>query len=97
MEKLSQPKEIFEALYNYFLRLADSSGGSWDQTPAPESPALAAFVGGDSEADRLLCARAMAAIYDHHAGAVGELLLWLLKARWEREGGGLGISQKAYI
>jgi len=77
VEKLSQPKHIFEALYSHFLRLADSpaptSGASWKPAPAPESPALAAFVGGDPQADRLLCVRAMSAIYDHHAGAVGGL------------------------
>ena len=75
MEKLAQPKEIFQALYNHFLRLADSAAMHRSEQTAAGSPSdtssLAAFVHGDPESNRVLCVRAMAAVYDHHAGAVG--------------------------
>lgn len=74
VEKLAQPKDIFQALYNHFLRLADSvdrQQSSAGASAAAGASALAAFVEGDAESNRLLCARAMAAVYEKHAGAVG--------------------------
>ena len=77
VEKLAQPRETFEALYNHFLQLADAvavrSGIPRGEFPSQNS--TAAFVEGNAEQDRLLCVRAMAALYHHHAGVIGELLL----------------------
>lgn len=75
MEKLASPKDVFQALYNHFLRLADSqllSSGAAGATSQPS--ASAAFVEGDPEVNRLLCVQAMAAMYHHHAAAVGEAI-----------------------
>ena len=75
MEKLAQPKDTFEALYDHFLQLADSvslpNGVATATSPSP-STASRAFVEGSAEQDRLLCVRAMAALYSHHAAAIGQ-------------------------
>ena len=76
VQKLPMPKELSQALYNNFLRLADvglRDAASTHQAPnEAESQGLTAFVAGDTEADRQLCVRAMAAVYHEHAAAVGE-------------------------
>ena len=75
VQRVPQPKEVFSAVYNHFLQLADSV--AWPQGTAghsslpAEPPSLAAFVGKDPLADRILCLRAMSQIYEHHAGEVG--------------------------
>ena len=76
VQKLPTPKELFQALYCHFLRLADvglRSAESHSPHSSPEpSSGLAAFVGDDVEGDRQLCVRAMAAVCHEHAAAVGE-------------------------
>ena len=72
VEKLAQPKETFEALYNHFLQLADSVAMPHGSTKSAAGHSMStAFVEGDAEEDRLLCVRAMAALYNHHAAAIG--------------------------
>ncbi|KAK9809260.1 hypothetical protein WJX72_012293 [[Myrmecia] bisecta] len=74
VEKLAAPKDLFQALYHQFMCLAD--GGlrpfeALDQQRGKQESALAAFVEGDPESDRELCARAMAAVYHVYAGVIG--------------------------
>jgi len=80
VEKVAGPKDLFQSLYHHFLCLADTglhltpaarptlAGGS----PIP-SPSVAAGVQGDVEGERVLCIRAMAAVYLKHAGVIGVL------------------------
>lgn len=80
VEKVAGPKDLFQSLYHHFLCLADTGlqltpaakptrgGGS----PTP-SPSVAAGVQGDVEGERVLCIRAMAAVYLKHAGVIGVL------------------------
>ena len=78
VEKVAGPKDLFQALYHHFLCLADT-GLQLDApvtgaTPgaAGRPPSVAAGVQGDAEAERVLCIRAMAAVYSKHAGLVGK-------------------------
>ena len=74
VEKLAQPKETFEALYNHFLQLADSVAEPHSSSRITSGHSLScAFVEGNAEEDRLLCVRAMAALYNYHAAAIGTL------------------------
>ncbi len=80
VEKVAGPKDLFQSLYHHFLCLADRglqlsaaakptlAGGS----PTP-SPSVAAGVQGDGDGERVLCIRAMAAVYLKHAGVIGVL------------------------
>lgn len=79
VKKVPQPKDVFQAVHNHFLQLADSV--AWPQnsidTPKDQNTdflgsSLAAFLGRDPQADRLLSLRAMTQLYDHHAGEIGE-------------------------
>ena len=78
VERVPQPDKVFAAVYNHFLQLADSVAwpqGSVAFSNGPEmteSSSLAAFMGKDPQADRLLCLRAMAQLYQHHAAEIGE-------------------------
>ena len=82
VRKLPAPKELSQALYSHFLRLADIglripvAGRHTNESSAEESSSgLTAFVAGDADGDRQLCVRTMAAVYHEHAAAVGELML----------------------
>ncbi|KAL0042756.1 hypothetical protein WJX79_009797 [Trebouxia sp. C0005] len=78
VEKVAGPKDLFQSLYHHFLCLADRglqlssaakptlTGGS--STPGPS---VAAGVQGDVDGERVLCIRAMAAVYLKHAGVIG--------------------------
>jgi hypothetical protein len=61
VDKVPAPREVVAALQRHFLGAAD-----------PELR-RGAGAGGDAEAERILCARAMAALYHAHAAAVGAL------------------------
>ena len=90
VEKVAGPKDLFQALYHHFLCLADkglqletASMGltptpthSLTPTPAPSGlrSSVAAGAHGDPEAERVLCIRAMAAVYSRHAGLIGGVL-----------------------
>lgn len=87
VQKLPASRELFQALYNHFLCLADVGLQSWgpassaaagDDATAHGVPALAAFAAGDAEGDRQLCVRAMTAVYHHHAATIGRMLHFLL-------------------
>ena len=71
VHKIPATKELFQALYSHFLRLADA-----DICSAPELREEGASAGARLEdnavADRILCVRAMAALYAVHAGRIGE-------------------------
>ncbi|GFR46449.1 hypothetical protein Agub_g8023, partial [Astrephomene gubernaculifera] len=75
VEKVPQPRDLFLALHQTFLSAADPS--AQDPAAAAASAAAAAAVAtttgaaAAAEADQELCARAMAALYHVHAGAVG--------------------------
>ena len=84
VEKVAGPKDLFQALFHHFLCLADkglqleTAPKEPAPTPAPPPPAasglrpsVAAGVQGDAEAERVLCIRAMAAVYAKHAGLIG--------------------------
>lgn len=85
VEKVTGPKDLFQALYHHFLCLADrglqmktaSMGLTPTSNPTPTptasglSPSVAAGVQGDAEAERVLCIRAMTAVYSKHAGLIG--------------------------
>lgn len=70
------PEEVFSALHRHFLCLADVGlrlvGPEAAGPGVGEQAILAAAVSRDPEAERELCARAMAALYHSHAGAIGE-------------------------
>ncbi len=78
MEKVAGPKDLFQALYHHFLCLADTG---LQLTPAANphpvrgsstsSPSVAAGVQGDVEGERVLCIRAMSAVYSKHAATIG--------------------------
>ena len=79
VDKVSGPKDLFQALYHHFLCLADSS---LHITPASGGPALgtrgtagplANLAGGSGGVDgeRILCVRAMVAVYAKHAVTIG--------------------------
>lgn len=78
VEKVAGPKDLFQALYHHFLCLADT--GLQLEAPvtrgtpgaAGPAPSVAAGVQGDAEAERILCIRAMAAVYANHAGLIGK-------------------------
>lgn len=65
VDKMSSAREVFTALYHHFLELSD------------QELTLVKYQAGSEEAPearkqtQLLCVRAMAAIYDAHAGSVG--------------------------
>ena len=87
MGKVAGPRDLFQALYHHFLCLADKGlqlgTASMGLTPAPTRsptptpaasgmrPSVAAGVQGDAEEERVLCIRAMAAVYSKHAGLIG--------------------------
>lgn len=75
MEKVPRPKEVFQALHHHFLCLADVGlrlvGPEDAHQGVGEQALLAAAVSRDPEAERELCARAMAALYNAHAAAIG--------------------------
>ena len=78
VEKVAAPRDLFQALYHHCLCLADkglqlNSGGMGPTpTPTPSGSGLAPpGAAGDAEAERLLCIRAMAAVYSKHAGPIG--------------------------
>lgn len=52
--------------------------GATKGVPQPnQSISTTALVEGDAEGDRLLCVRAMTALYNHHAAIIGGVLtLW---------------------
>ena len=59
MEKVPAPREVVAALYRHFLGAADAE----------------LRRGGEpGDAERVLCARAMAALYHSHAAAIGAAL-----------------------
>lgn len=61
VEKVPAPREVVSALHRHFLGAADAElRRSGD-------------AGGVAEAERVLCARAMTALYHHHAAAIGAL------------------------
>ena len=70
VNKVPATKELFQALYSHFLRLADA-----DVRAAPElqedASSAAARLEDNAVADRILCVRAMAALYTAHAGHIG--------------------------
>lgn len=79
VDKVSGPKDLFQALYHHFLCLADTS---LQVVPALGRPpqgkrglsgtsANLAEVKEDTEGERILCVRAMAAVYTKHAAAIG--------------------------
>lgn len=76
VEKVAAPKDLFQALYHHFLCLADRD---LQAAPAggPGSPSRGAGPHRDVEAERVLCIRAMAAVYQKHAGSIGALPLAL--------------------
>ena len=57
------------------LGLTPTSNPTPTPTPTPAasglSPSVAAGVQGDAEAERVLCIRAMTAVYSKHAGLIG--------------------------
>lgn len=69
VQKLPAPKELFQALYCHFLRLADADLRLDDSVPP--APGMTTFADGNAEADRLLCVRALASVYHEHAAAIG--------------------------
>ncbi|KAK9915634.1 hypothetical protein WJX75_001835 [Coccomyxa subellipsoidea] len=75
VDKVPAPREVFGALHHHFLCLADAGlrlvGPEDAQQGACEQALLAAAVSRDPEAERELCARAMAALYHSHAAAIG--------------------------
>ena len=78
VEKVAGPKDLFQSLYHHFLCLADTSlqlnpaARPTLGSPTP-SPSVAAGVQGDVDGQRVLCIRAMAAVYLKHAGVIGAL------------------------
>lgn len=75
VDKVPAPREVFGALHHHFLCLADMGlrlvGPEDAQAGAGEQALLAAAVSRNPEAERELCARAMAALYHSHAAAIG--------------------------
>lgn len=75
VDKVPAPREVFGALHHHFLCLADAGlrlvGPEDAQQGACEQALLAAATSRDPEAERELCARAMAALYHSHAAAIG--------------------------
>jgi hypothetical protein len=72
VEKIPNPRPLFQSLYRHFLSLGDASlcvegAGSWAPGLSPLKPALL----GDPVAARQLCARALAVLYSCHAGQIG--------------------------
>lgn len=79
LEKLASPKDFFHSLYHRFMCMADSAL----QLPmAQGAPQLASYVEGDPSTDRELCCRAMALVYDLHAGTIGKVQGAGGKWRW---------------
>ncbi|KAL0040215.1 hypothetical protein WJX77_000548 [Trebouxia sp. C0004] len=78
VQKVAGPRDLFQSLYHHFLCLADSG---LQLSPAAKptlargaptpSPSVAAEVQGDVDGERVLCIRAMAAVYLEHAGVIG--------------------------
>lgn len=73
---MAAPKELFQALYHHCLCLADRGlqldPAGMGPTPTPDGASLAPpGAAGDAEAERVLCIRAMAAVYAKHAGLIG--------------------------
>ena len=78
VEKVAGPKDLFQSLYHHFLCLADTG---LHLSPAAKptlargsphpSPSVAAGMQGDVDGERVLCIRAMAAVYLKHAGVIG--------------------------
>ena len=77
VDKVAGPKDLFQALYHHFLCLADRGLQlAPAATPARGGPASSPSVAAgqvDVEGERVLCIRAMAAVYSKHAGVIGEL------------------------
>ena len=79
VDKVSGPKDLFQALYHHFLCLADTSlqvvptsgGPPQGKKGLSGTPANLVEVKGDTEGERILCVRAMAAVYAKHAAAIG--------------------------
>lgn len=77
--KVAGPKDLFQALYHHFLCLADSSlqvtpaSGATSRGPRGRMGTLANLAGGPGGVDdeRILCVRAMAAVYAKHAVTIG--------------------------
>ena len=74
VEKVAGPKDLFQSLYHHFLCLADT--GLQPMLPHAPTPVrgptpAAAGVPGGVEGERVLCIRAMAAVYSKHAGVIG--------------------------
>lgn len=66
-------RELFQALYRHFLRLADADVRSNPGLPdQPGEEGLPARLEANAVADRVLCVRAMGALYAVHAGSIGE-------------------------
>ena len=81
VEKVAGPKDLFQALYHHFLCLADTGLQPMPPhgpTPLRGRPAAAAGVPGDVEGERVLCIRAMAAVYSKHAGVIGTQYITIL-------------------
>lgn len=77
VDKVAGPKDLFQALYHHFLCLADRGLQLTPAaTPARGGPTSSPSVAAgqvDVEGERVLCIRAMAAVYSKHAGVIGKL------------------------
>ena len=79
VDKVSSPKDLFQALFHHFLCLADTSlrvvpasgGPPQGKRGLSGTSANLAKVTEDTEGERILCVRAMAAVYTKHAAAIG--------------------------
>lgn len=83
VDKVAGPKDLFQALYHHFLCLADTSlqivpaSGGTPQAGRgfargfSRGAASLAGVNRDVGGERVLCVRAMAAVYAKHAAAIG--------------------------
>lgn len=68
---MAGPKDLFQSLYHHFLCLADRGLHLTPAARPTPGPSVAAGVQGDVEGERVLCIRAMAAVYLKHAGVIG--------------------------
>lgn len=76
---MAGPKDLFQALYHHFLCLADTTlqvsaaqGSPVQRSAGFRAATSLAGVKGDVEGERLLCVRAMAAVYSKHAAVIGK-------------------------
>ena len=65
-------RELFQALYRHFLRLADADVQGDPSVQEPTGQASSSRLEANAVADRVLCVRAMGALYAVHAGRIGE-------------------------